>query len=474
MIRGVLLTEDSTGRQIIDTRVIDIDRRDGLSRRDRVNAAIDLMVGAARDNGLRIGRIGVAATGIDGVTRLASSGPRRRIHLYEETDAIAEQLGACGEIDRYGSVLVVDLGETGMSLYHLDVAAGRIDDSRRSAAIAGVELDRRLARELGTRPAVARIRKETTAAADHRLRDEVVADAAEPMVTAAVREIDGWLRSAPRSRPEVVVLVGGLAHLPVMADSFGELLGLPVVVPDDPHLVAALGAARLARRRTIATGRLVSIGGRRHREWLSAAPLAIAAAGLIGVSVTAYAVAATLVETPEPAPAVTSESVNPAVDTTVPDGTGSSRTTAETGSDDEGRETEPSSDGEPRWATTRLPEQPTAPPTTITLVPVPDTAAPVEEVPVPEGGAPAEEPVPEDVGPEDVGPEDVGPEETVPEEGLPEETLPESPSEPGSSGIWPPDWPTLPPELLPVPPDFVEPPLPSGEPSPTPEVPDAG
>ncbi|NED60862.1 hypothetical protein G3I15_08005, partial [Streptomyces sp. SID10244] len=101
------------------TRVIDVDRSDGLDVAGRVNAGIDLMLGAARDADLRVGPIGVAARTTKQRWELQSrgAGPRRQIHLVNDDEAVVAYLSATGQINRFESVVVVDCGDTGMSLY---------------------------------------------------------------------------------------------------------------------------------------------------------------------------------------------------------------------------------------------------------------------------------------------------------------------------------------------------------------------
>ena len=67
------------------------------------------------------------------------SGTRRQIRLFADDEAIAKYLSGTGEIDRYSSVLVVDCGDSGMSMYTVDPATlctGRPCVPGRSAAAA--------------------------------------------------------------------------------------------------------------------------------------------------------------------------------------------------------------------------------------------------------------------------------------------------------------------------------------------------
>ena len=119
MIHFVLLTRDGSGRELVESRVIDVDPSDGHDTAGRVNAGIDLMLDAARGADRRVGPIGVAAGGDLGRELVGStgSGPRRQIHLVSVEEAVAACLTETGRIGRYRSVVVVDCGDTGMTLY---------------------------------------------------------------------------------------------------------------------------------------------------------------------------------------------------------------------------------------------------------------------------------------------------------------------------------------------------------------------
>ncbi|MCF3939006.1 MULTISPECIES: hypothetical protein [Gordonia] len=399
MIHFVLLTRDDVGRNVVDTRVIDIDRSDGLDMAGRVNAGIDLMLTAARDAGRRVGPIGVAARTAKQRRDLASrgSGPRRQIHLVDEGDAVVAYLSASGRIDRYASVVVADCGDTGMSLYTVDPSSQRISAPMRSRALAGRDVDRALVAELtaedthrdshlarGRRSALIAAcraaKEEVTPHGDDsvvlaegrghpRLTSAVMERALAPMVAEARAVITRYLsESAVRdARPEAVVLVGGIANLPAVRAML-DTARVEVVVPDAPELAASVGAAIAARAQTsAATSRLAFIGGRRNREWLSATPLAVVGAILAAATMTIYAVSSSLAGHNAPAP-----SPIPPVATSIESET--STTTAQTSSTTTAaapaprtpqlqpepmvpttQQPQPRWDESPGWATTELP-----------------------------------------------------------------------------------------------------------------------
>ncbi|MFZ2242056.1 MAG: hypothetical protein WAV90_21265, partial [Gordonia amarae] len=150
LVHYVLLTDDVSGRSVVDSRVIDVDHRDGLDDVGRVNAGIDVMLNAAGDQDLHVEAIGVATP--SGARRRAvegkGSGTRRQIRLFADDEAVAAYLAGTGEIDRYSSVLVVDCGDSGMSIYTVDPATRQTGDVLRSRALSGRRVDEAIARSV--------------------------------------------------------------------------------------------------------------------------------------------------------------------------------------------------------------------------------------------------------------------------------------------------------------------------------------
>ncbi|MGV9710539.1 Hsp70 family protein [Gordonia sp. NPDC003424] len=430
MIHFVLLTRDDVGRSVIDTRVIDVDRNDGLDPAGRVNAGIDLMLTTARDAGVRVGPIGVAArTGAQRrELRSRGAGPRRQIHLVDEDAAAVEYLTATGEISRFSAVVVVDCGDTGMSLYTVDPSTKRISMPERSRAISGRALDRAIVDRLladpsqtaGGRPrrrallSACRTAKEevsTETAADGNspillaggagtivLTAEAISQAAEPMVDDARKVLQRYLSDIAERNvaADAIVLVGGLANLTAVRGMV-EGTDAELVVPRTPELAASVGAALLARTKTTSdtTSRLAFIGGSRQREWLSAMPLAVIAAILAATLMTIYAVSSSLTghNTSVPASGAYSSSASPSVASSshqmvqsaptstvplpVPPRTGPEVPTEPIAPTAAAPATQPRWDDGPGWATTELPPAPEASNTsTRTLSPFPMPSLP--------------------------------------------------------------------------------------------------
>ncbi|MFE0749328.1 Hsp70 family protein [Gordonia sp. NPDC058843] len=351
MIHYVLLTRDDLGRSVVDSRVIDVDSTDGLDSAGRVNAGVDVMLTAARETGTRVGPIGVAARTGSQRRQLRSrgSGPRRQVRLTGEDEAVLAYLADTGEIDRFSSAVVVDCGDTGMSLYTLDPREGRIGNPEHSTVLSGRRLDRSIVDRLITdNPALSdstrtradrselrsacRTAKEEIAYGGATSAESVVTvsanagrvtlsaahveQAIEPMIRDA-REVFARYVAAAQSRgvrPDAVVFIGGLANLPAV-HAIAKEHGLEMVTPAAPELVVATGAALLALQSYSGAARLAFIGGKPHREWLSATPIAVAGAVIAATLMTIYAVSSSFADRPavDPQPAVSS--VPPAVAT---------------------------------------------------------------------------------------------------------------------------------------------------------------
>ena len=311
MIHYVLLTRDDLGRSVVDSRVIDVDPTDGLDNAGRVNAGIDVMLGAAREADARVGPIGVAARTAAQRRHLRSrgSGPRRQIRLVAEDEAVVAYLADTGEIDRFSTAVVVDCGDTGMSIYTVEPSSRRISGVERSTVLSGRRLDRAIAANLTAdnpslgETARTRAGRSELLSACRTAKEEIayghpgsgsdgpsvalpggsgrvaltesqVADAVAPMVREARDVFDRYVAEASARGvfPDVVVFVGGLANLPAVRD-LARGHDLDTVCPSTPELVAATGAALLAGETYSGTTRLAFIGGQRQREWLSATPL---------------------------------------------------------------------------------------------------------------------------------------------------------------------------------------------------------
>lgn len=415
LIHYVLLTRDDLGRSVVDTRVIDVDRSDGLDDAGRVNAGIDFMLGAARESGLRVGPIGVATR--SGAQRRSirseGTGQRRQIQLVGDDEAVVDYLGAMGSIERFSSVVIVDCGDTGMSMYVAEPATGRISQHERSTVLSGRALDRAIAKNVAAQdPTVSgaygsrsdrgvllsacRTAKEELAQVDStstvsavpladgvnrvELTVDMVTSAVEDMAVGA-RDVLARYISVVTARgvvPEALVFVGGLANfagIRALADGHPDL---EAVHPPTPELAAAVGAAQLAGERSGGVSRLAFIGGGRSRNWLAPVPIAVVGALIVAALTTVFAVSASFAGREAPLVPTTSDrttgesTVFPTVQTPT---TTAAAPPIDTEAPVQTEQTYPQPeqrwDDAPGWATTELPQSVAPSTTTRTLVPYP-------------------------------------------------------------------------------------------------------
>ena len=408
MIHYALVTSDSAGRTVIESRVFDIDPADGLDQIGRVNAGIDLMLDAARAADHRVGRIGVAARTATQRRKLRSggSGTRRQVHLCSDEEAVAVMLASTGQIDRFSSVLVADIGDTGMSLYLVDPASGSHSRFQRSSVLSGRRIDEALADHVvASSPSTGaqtrhgraalvsacRTAKEeagsTGGTGTLDLNNDEIEKSIRPHLDDARAELSRYVATVAAGsskNPEALVLVGGLANLGVVVDGIAADTELEVIVPPTPELAAATGAAMLVQGKTNA-GRLAFIGGQRARKWF-AAPAAMAVACVGAVVMAAVALGATLGDAgaPEPSTATSAPQDRPSEVRDSEFTTTASRTSVTSASNTAQVPAIPERQDYPGWATTEL-AQPTTWTSTLTLAP--NTPAPTTTTPPSSGGS---------------------------------------------------------------------------------------
>jgi hypothetical protein len=392
MVHCVLLATDESGRVDALNRVIDVDPTDGLTRAGRINSGIDLMLTQARERGNRVGAIGVAYRTEEDAGEIASkgTGAKRQIQLIAETEAVAHQLINSGEISRFAQVVVVDIGDTGMSMYCVDPSSRHITAHRRSESVAGKAVDSLLADDIAGSGRLRGRRRSTVLSACRTAKEELstkdstalmignrsdpvtvtrstLERLTTPMAEHAARVVGEYVNGPDAARAEAIVLVGGVANIPIFRDLIVDGAGLESVLPAGPESVAATGAAKLAALGRAGAG-LAFIGGRRNRDWLSAAPLAVFGALLAGALMTVYAVGSSLVgnpSTPTSAPPATTTTTTEPPTTTVaissprssgPDGSTAARPPVTiTTIADPAPPVGGGGNADPGWATTELP-----------------------------------------------------------------------------------------------------------------------
>lgn len=192
------------------------------------------------------------------------------VHIVSEITGTLEQLRSDPHF-RYRTVALYDLGATGLEMTVADIESGTVYATTRSAELSGNAIDNTVRDYLLTLDilAVPRTHEEAFALLDfsREIKEALSTHEATQTSDGQFRLMDRrmlelqLIRPAERSAialrdltemseipPEVVVAIGGGAHIPLIRDVLGRYLRMPVVVPEEPRTIAARGAALYALR----------------------------------------------------------------------------------------------------------------------------------------------------------------------------------------------------------------------------------
>lgn len=353
VVCAALVTIDSDGSHAVEYRTVSADRQANTDVGELVMSAIELMAS------LVPGHSGPDAIAVTYRTdehastiRAALANTARDVLLVPETAAALEHLAGTGLVDRYSTVALVDLGASGMTVNVVDRADHSVLAHSRSDEISGDILNR-LVKDLvqdmtrddlrddirdhrGTGSARYRSIKERLSSDDGVRIDRFSGvpltidrdrfdSAAAPVFEDAAQFVE-TVSGASGHAPESIVLIGGGAHIPLLADTFARAFDVPVIRLPEPDAVLAVGAAQVAASAASAAGTDYPIvSASRHRAGgLSRYTGALAAAVVAGGLVLAYGV-----QTLTPAD---DSSVSPAGGTTQPAAAGPSDPTRTIGS----------------------------------------------------------------------------------------------------------------------------------------------
>ncbi|KQR97322.1 hypothetical protein ASG12_15350 [Williamsia sp. Leaf354] len=318
MTHCALVTVDDHERLVVDSRVIEVDHTDRLDRAGRVNAGIDLMLGSAASAGLSVAAIGVASRDSGHRAGFSSrgSGPRRQIHLLGDAESVAHALAESGEIAAHEETILIDCGDTGVTISRLDPATGKLTAATRSTVMSGHAIDGALADLVGDDlPSTTRASRRALISACRTAKEELaeqdattilvrgrpvpitadmVSAVSEPMAERLADAVADYVRAQSIPEDTALVLVGGVANIAAVRRVLEHATKGPVVVASTPDLLGAVGAALLARPNRSSALRLAFIGGRGHRDWWSAVPLAIVGCFLAVAMLAVYAFTAAL------------------------------------------------------------------------------------------------------------------------------------------------------------------------------------
>ncbi|TJZ76096.1 hypothetical protein FCG67_19005 [Rhodococcus oryzae] len=220
----------------------------------------------------------VGATGVAYATQrqadaLQQAMARQRLHNYHlipASTAAIVRLEATGEIYDYRTLVLYDLGSSGLTVSVVDRASGEVLATERSTEIAGDYFDWLISEhQAGAQGIVSPVGADEATAFNDRCRfakeqlsaSEAIAVPSEAGLILLSREtfesmivvpVEGSARfargviAASGRYPDAVVLLGGGAHIPLVQSILRTWLNLPTVVPAEPEMVTAQGAAMLA------------------------------------------------------------------------------------------------------------------------------------------------------------------------------------------------------------------------------------
>lgn len=200
-------------------------------------------------------------------------------HLVPEVTAALWMLEASGQLGDHSTLVFYDLGSSGLTVTVVDRFTGAVLSSARTDEISGDGIDRlirdhqleqeriahpvdeaaewaltercrRAKEELSTNTAVCVPGDGGLLLLSQDNLDSLIVRPVEASARLAREVIDSSGRGA-----DAVVLIGGGAHIPLVASLMESWLALPVIVPVQPELVAAEGAALLAQDRADSSDR---------------------------------------------------------------------------------------------------------------------------------------------------------------------------------------------------------------------------
>ncbi|MCQ4119471.1 Hsp70 family protein [Rhodococcus tibetensis] len=194
------------------------------------------------------------------------------VHLVPEVTAALEMLEVFGDLGDHSTLVFYDLGSSGLTVTVVERSTGTVLDSARTDEISGDLVDRlirdqQLELQRIAQPADEAAALELDARCRHAkeqlsssgavcvpgdgglllLSQDTFESLIQGPVETSARITRDVIRRSGRA-PDAAVLIGGGAHIPLVTSVMESWLDIPVVVPAQPELVAAEGAALLAQQ----------------------------------------------------------------------------------------------------------------------------------------------------------------------------------------------------------------------------------
>ncbi|MGN2641367.1 Hsp70 family protein [Nocardia takedensis] len=203
-----------------------------------------------------------SATHAERVREIAEEEP---VIIVDEPLAQLRYLRFTGQLPDSGSVLLYDLGASGLTLTHVDCRTDAVLAAKHTTVVGGDGYDALLRWRLsrgGIRTDTATSRRHREALSSARVVTATDAtsghravithsDLAE-LCTDGIHHTAAFVRrllADSAVRPEALVLLGGCARSPIVREELADLIDLPVVYDPEPEYVSARGAVLVAADR---------------------------------------------------------------------------------------------------------------------------------------------------------------------------------------------------------------------------------
>ncbi|MBY4039938.1 Hsp70 family protein [Rhodococcus fascians] len=308
---AALVTVEADGSHAVEYRTVSADRQAKIDVGDLVTSAVELMASLVPGN-REPDSIAVTYRTEEHAARIraALAHTTRDVRLVPESAAASAHLATTGLVDGYDTIALVDLGASGLSVTVARRTDGVVLSYGRTEAIGGVVLDA-LVKDLVQNMTLDNLRDDIRddrgiGSARYRAIKELLSHenearierysgvpltvsrtafetAASPLFDEAAQFVRSVFDESTHE-PEAIVLIGGGAHIPLLAKSLTDTFHARIVRLPEPDAVLAVGAAVVAASVTDNDYPLVSAARRtagRMGRYSGAIAAAVVAGGLV-------------------------------------------------------------------------------------------------------------------------------------------------------------------------------------------------
>ncbi|MFD3747649.1 hypothetical protein [Nocardia sp. NPDC058633] len=268
--RAVLTHSDQPHMPPIDR--IRVPRRAGGSVEEAVLTAIHRMRAAAADRDEYVSGTAVTCRSELQADAIRAAAGRADFAIVDEPLAQLRYLRFTGLLPATDSVMLYDLGSSGLTITHADCRTETILGCQRSTVISGNGYDALLRRQLARsgvsadeqssrehRESLSRTRVVTATDADTGGRAVLTRSDLAELCEAGLHHSASFVRQLIEEtgvRPGAMALLGGCARNPSLRADLARLIGLPIVYDPEPEYVSARGAVLMCARRPSARLRM--------------------------------------------------------------------------------------------------------------------------------------------------------------------------------------------------------------------------